>query len=124
MPRRNPHAPPPESLPPEKVRFAELRVEPWPDGHRIRVHVTLSPFLRNPNLQFAILDNQGQEISHASIIENTDDRFVFTMHLRTNDLNQSFTLIGSVFYEQEGIVDTRSVQFISRAEEEINSEQE
>ena len=124
MPRRNPLNPPPASLPPLDMRFEELRVEPWPDGHRVRVHVTLKPFLKNPNLEFVILDFQGREISHSSIIENTDNRFVFTMHLRTNDLSGIFKLMGTIIYEEEGNVDTQSVEFTTKASPEINPDSE
>ncbi len=46
-------------LPPAEVRFTELRIEPWPDGRRLRVHVSLTPFQNKPDLEAMILDEAG-----------------------------------------------------------------
>jgi hypothetical protein len=111
MPRRNPFNPPPDSLPPPEVRFIELRVEPWPDGRKVRVHVSLTPFLKNPDLEMVITNQGGKEVSRVSIIENADDRFVFTMHLRISDESGIFTLSGTLLYQDIGKVDQRTISF-------------
>ncbi len=111
MPRRNPLNPDPEALPPQQVRFLDLHVEPWPDGRRVRVHVSLTPFQQNPNLEAVILASDGHEVARASIIENADDRFVFTMHIRADPAAGIYSLAATIEYDDIGKVDERTVSF-------------
>jgi hypothetical protein len=101
----------PDALPPADVRFTELRVEPWPDGRRVRVHVSLTPFQQNPNLDAVISDDAGQEIAHSSIIEVADVRFVFTMHIRSQTVAGQYNLVARLSYEDIGTIEERSIPF-------------
>jgi hypothetical protein len=101
----------PGARPPAEVRFTELRVEPWPDGRRVRVHVSLTPFQKNPNLEASITNTAGSEVAHADVIETADVRFVFTMHIRGDEGNGVFTLSANLNYEDIGKVDARSISF-------------
>jgi hypothetical protein len=111
MPRINPLAPLTDPLPPEEVRFLEVRVEPWPDGQRVRVHVTLTPFQKRPNLVAQIFDAEKRLLSQADIIETMDDRLVFTMHLRADAPQGPFRLAIVTGYEEMGQIDQREVDF-------------
>ncbi len=104
-------AAPGEGLPPAEVRFSELRVEPWPDGRRLRVHVSLTPFQQKPDLEATIFDAAGEEVSHASIIENAEPRFVFTMHIRAQTISVIYTLTAKVSYQELGTVDEKSLAY-------------
>lgn len=97
--------------PPEEVRFTNLHVEPWPEGDRIRVHVELTPFSTPPNLEVSIVDQEGREISSASIIETAARKIVFTMHLRTPDKRGPFTLKAVIIYPSMEPVGQKQVQF-------------
>jgi hypothetical protein len=101
----------PDARPPADVRFIELRVEPWPDGKRIRVHVSLTPFQQNPNLDAVITDTGGQEVAHSSIIEVADVRFVFTMHIRSKPVHGQYSLVARLSYQALGTTDERSIAF-------------
>jgi hypothetical protein len=101
----------PDARQPADVRFTELRVEPWPDGKRVRVHVSLTPFLQNPNLDAVITDSTDQEVAHSSIIEIVDVRFVFTMHIRSHPVRGLYNLTARLGYEDLGIVEERSISF-------------
>ncbi|HVP20557.1 MAG TPA: hypothetical protein VMS73_01720 [Anaerolineaceae bacterium] len=116
MLQRNRFTPSPEARPPQGVRFTELRVEPWPDGRRVRVHVSITPFQKNPNLEAVITDPAGNEVARASIIETADVRFVFTMHIKGMDVNGTYTLSANLNYEETGQVDSRSIPFETNAE--------
>ncbi len=96
---------------PQDVRITELRVEPWPDGRRIRVHLTITPFKENPSLDVILADDLGEEIARADIIETAENRIVFTLHIRTRSLNNSYQLTANITYPETGIVDTRSIAF-------------
>ena len=100
-----------DSLPPAEVRFSELRVEPWPDGRRLRVHVTLTPFKEKPNLEASIKNEAGLEVSYASIIETAENRFVFTMHIRSQTIAGIYTLTASLNYPDLGTIDEKSISF-------------
>ncbi len=100
----------PIDLPPEQVRFTELRVEPWPDGRRIRVHVDITPFQQNPNLEASITAGDGGEAAHAMIVETAEHRIVFTMHLR-GEIQNPYSLAATLSYPEIGTVDSQAVAF-------------
>ncbi len=97
--------------PPEEVRITELRVEPWPDGQRIRVHITLTPFQQNPNLDAILTRSDGEEVSRAAIIETVENRFVFTLHIRAPEAAGAYLLTATITYPDIGIVDEQSTSF-------------
>ena len=106
-----PQPPSGDAKPPQDVRFTELRVEPWPDGRRIRVHLTLTPFQENPSLDVILANDLGEEIARADIIETAENRIVFTLHIRTRSLDNSYRLTANITYPETGIVDTKSIPF-------------
>ena len=111
MPPTHPLTSSTDPLPPSEVRFLETRVEPWADGQRVRVHVTLTPFQQRPNLEARILDQEGRLLSQADIIETMNARLVFTMHLRAAEPQGPFRLEISLTYENSGQIDHRTVDF-------------
>jgi len=113
-PHFNPLDPPEDALPPAEVRITELRAEPWPDGQRIRVLLTLTPFRERPNLSAAILSPTGEEVASASIVETTDIQIVFTLHIREDLQPGLYTLALGLDYADLGEVDRRAVQFDPR----------
>ena len=112
--------PPEDGLPPAEVRFTELRVEPWPDGRRLRVHVTLTPFQQKPNLEASIKDEAGREVSYASVIETAVNRFVFTMHIRSQAVGGTYTLTASLNYPDLGTIDEKSISFSTQVSPDEN----
>jgi hypothetical protein len=112
MSRFNPFQQNEDALPPEEVRILDLHAEPWQDGRRIRVHITLTPFQQPPNLEASIYDLQGNEVSHASIIENIDDKLVITMHLRDRESQAEYWLEVSLSFPEMGTVAKSSCSVI------------
>lgn len=111
MSRFNPFQQDENALPPEEVRFLDVHVEPWPDGRRVRVHVTLTPFQQPPNLEAMIFDPHGREVSHISIIENIDFQFVITMHLRDPEPQPEYRLEIELGYQDKGTITKSSCTF-------------
>jgi hypothetical protein len=111
MSKFNPLHPPEDARQPAEVRFQEVKVEPWPDGKRIRVHVTLTPFVDRPDLSVVVRDLFGEEVCSAEIIQTMDDRMVFTLHLRGDSSINNYTLHIKVSYEDIGQVDERTLEF-------------
>jgi hypothetical protein len=102
--------PPEDGVPPEQVRFLDVQVEPWPDGRRVRVLMMITPFLQPPNLEMVIID-EADEVSRTSIVENIDFELVFTMHIRSHEVGGSYRLTATLFYDEQGTVDERTVGF-------------
>lgn len=111
MKRYNPIHKDDDALPPQDVRFTETKIEPWPDGRRVRVHVRMTPFQSPPNLIFSMLDPQGEEIASALIIENIEYDLVITMHIRNQPQEGNYTLNTRLEFPEAGLVDQASVLF-------------
>lgn len=105
-------APEEGALPPAEVHFTELRAEPWPDGRRVRLHITMTPFQQSPNLEAILCDQSGNEISRALIVENIDDQIVFTLHIRTPQPQGSYTILAQLSYPEIGVVSESRTTFI------------
>jgi hypothetical protein len=88
-------------LPPGEVRIRQFRAEPWPDGRRVRVTLELTPFLKRPNSEIKITDEQGEEAASISIIETMEPKMEFTMHLRGADVHGAYTVSAQVFYLED-----------------------
>jgi hypothetical protein len=113
MPDNFPNDRPPDGVyPPGEVRFYELHIEPWPDGRRIRVHLTITPFQQPPNLFVSAFDSKGNEVANVSIIELTDEKMTFTIHLRSNEkVNGKYLLVANINYQEFGVVDEYRLEF-------------
>ena len=109
--------PPENALPPSEVRFNELRVEQWPDGQRVRVHVDITPFQKRPDLEATIVDADGKEIANTLIIETLENLLVFTMHLHPDSPGQELTLKAALSYQDLGTVDEGKVTFTTHPTE-------
>ena len=85
-------------VPPAEVRIRELAAKPRRDRARIDVHFALTPFQQRPNIEVAINDSAGRQVSALSIVEAIDPVMDFTMHLREAQTGGQYTLEMLVFY--------------------------
>jgi hypothetical protein len=92
------HDPADIPLPPEEVRIRRLVAEPWPDGHRVRITLEITPFQKRPSGEIRILDSDGEEISSFTIIETIVSKMQFTLHLRENQPGGRYTASASLYY--------------------------
>ena len=92
------HDPSDVPLPPEEVRIRELRVEPLPDGQRVRLFIEITPFQRKPNLDIKILNLSGNEAASLSIIEAIDNKMQFTVHLKGDNPSGEYLALLEVYY--------------------------
>ena len=84
--------------PPEEVKIQSLRVEPYPDGKRLRVYLEVDPFQKKPNAELTITDKVGDIASNVSILESMTRKMELTMHLRGVSQNPPYTLLVKVYY--------------------------
>lgn len=101
-----------DGLPPEAVRFVELRPEPWPDQiRRVRIHLEITPFLQRPNIEATISNLDGVSVSVVHVIDIIDSHMTFTMHIKDETIKNPYTLKASLYYPEDGTVDEKSVSF-------------
>jgi hypothetical protein len=112
----NPYQPPEDGLPPQEIRFTELRAEPWPeDDRRVRIHLEITPFLERPNIEVVIANQNEEEAASINIIETIDARMTFTMHIRSPQADDGrYLLKARLFYPEIGDVDQKQVAFDTR----------
>ena len=87
-------------VPPDEMRFLELRAEPVHDDGplRLRVYVEVTPFQKRPFIEVTLNNVEGDEIATASIIEPMQRKNVFTMHIRGSQKNGKFGLHARMYY--------------------------
>ena len=55
-------------LPRNEVHVDSVKATPYPDGRRVHVEITVTPFRERPNLEIAILDTHDKIVSAATAI--------------------------------------------------------
>jgi len=100
-------------LPPEEMRFMEVKVEPVLDNGplRLRVYVETTAFQNRPYLEVVLTGEHDQEIASASVIEPMQRKNVFTMHIRGDQQAGKFSLYARLFYPEHPDSDTRKIEF-------------
>ena len=87
-------------LPPDEVRILELRIEPYPDGRRIRLFLELTPFQKKPSGDITITDQIGNQSAAASFVEAITPKLEMTLHLRYDQPGE-FTASATLYYTEE-----------------------
>ena len=88
-------------LPPDEVRILTFKVDPYPDGRRLRVLFELTPFQQKPHGDIMVKDLAGNPVATASFVEAITPRNEMTLHLRTRDPGSQYTAILTLFYRYE-----------------------
>jgi len=71
--------------PPRQVEITEMRVRPLPDGRRVAIQVTLTPFAEPPSFDVTISRPDGLIERTLSVIGAMDRTSTVTMHLSRPD---------------------------------------
>ena len=69
-------------LPPREVRITEVEARPAPDGRRVALLITLTPFLEYPNLEVVLYRPDGEEERSLTVVGTMDRRLVLTLHVK------------------------------------------
>ena len=86
-------------LPPAETRLTDLHAEPYPDGHRLRVNLQITPFQKRPHIEITLTNGAGDEVASTSIVEPLSWNLEFTMHLR-GQLHNPYTLHARLYYPE------------------------
>ena len=95
--------------PPEEVRITRVRVDPLPDGRRVAVSISLTPFLKKPSLDVTLLRG-GIEERSLSVVEAMENEMQLTLHLPQTDPSGSY-LARVDLLREDGIQQTESASF-------------
>ena len=82
---------------PEETRISALSVQPYPDGHRLRVNIEVTPFQKRPYIEVTLHDSNGDEVASTNIVEPLSWKLEFTMHIR-GELNNPYVLSARLYY--------------------------
>ncbi len=98
-------------VPPEEMRFRSLRVEPYPDGRRVRVLLEVTPFQVRPNLEILLLDQAGEVAASAHIVEASEPKMTLTLHFRRAAGGGLYTVRGTMGYPDRQPTDVTDATF-------------
>src|SRR5512135_2507667 len=68
--------------PPREVRITEAVARPAPDGRRVALLITLTPFLEYPNLEVVLYRPDGEEERSLTVVGTMDRHLALTMHVK------------------------------------------
>jgi hypothetical protein len=95
---------------PHQVEIMDVYVRPLPDGRRVAVQVTLTPFVESPSFDVTILRADGAVDRTLSVIGTLDRTSLLTMHLSQPARADEYT--ARVDLHHGGVVlQTRDVRF-------------
>lgn len=69
-------------LPPKEVRILAASAQPAPDGRRVALNITLTPFLEYPNLEVVLYRPDGAEERSLTIIGTMERDLMVTLHVK------------------------------------------
>jgi hypothetical protein len=84
-------------MPPEETHITDLTAEPYPDGRRLRVNISITPFQTRPHIEVTLRDAGDQEVASVSVVEPMTWKLEITMHMR-GELNNPYTLEARLYY--------------------------
>ncbi len=82
---------------PEETKISALSAKPYPDGHRLRVNVEITPFQKRPYIEVTLTNADGDEVASTNIVEPLSWKLEFTMHIR-GELSNPYTLNARLYY--------------------------
>ena len=96
-------------LPPREVRITDAAAQPAPDGRRVALRITLTPFLEYPNLEVVVYRPDGAEERCLTIIGTMERDLMVTLHIKQPQPGDYRAQI-DLLYEGE-VLQTQNVMF-------------
>ncbi len=85
---------------PEETKLNSLTAQPYPDGYRLRVNMEITPFQKRPYIEVILKDSNSDEVASTSIVEPLSWKLEFTMHIRSEELHNPYTLSARLYYPE------------------------
>ena len=86
------------TMPEQPAKIKSLGGEFFEDSRRVRASLELSRDDTRPDLDLRLIDAEGIELCHATIIENIGATLIFTLHIRQESIIFPLTLNGRLSY--------------------------
>jgi hypothetical protein len=96
--------------PPHQVEITEVQVRPLPDGRRVVIQVTLTPFVEYPSFDVTILRPNGAVERTLSVISAMERTNTLTIHLSQPDRAPEYTARVELVYNG-AVLQARDVRF-------------
>lgn len=84
----------------EEVRIEEINIEPYPDGDRVRLKITVTPFVVRPNLSIIVTNSVGETVASTEVLEVMSPRNELTLHLRGERIEGDHTLRATLYFDE------------------------
>lgn len=68
----------------EDISIVAFTAEPYPDGHRVKIKLLLSPFQNSPNAVISIFDHENQELVSVNMVSIFSPENDITIHIPGN----------------------------------------
>ena len=98
-----------EHQPTDDPRITEVRAEVAPDGRRVVVSVSLTPFFRKPDFDVVLL-RDGEEVRSTSVVGAMQTRNQLTLHLPPGDLRGAYIARVDLLRDQT-VIQTETATF-------------
>ena len=95
---------------PEKVEIVEVQARPLPDGRRVVVQVTLTPFIEYPSFDVTLLRADGTEERTLSVVSTMERTTALTMHLSRPDRSPEYVAQVDLIHDG-AVLQTHRVSF-------------
>lgn len=87
-------------VPRDQVRITRLEASPYPDGHRVKVELDVTPFRERPNFEISMRDKAGKLIAGTSVVASMQFKMEFVLHLRgVSEPAGDYTLHVALYYD-------------------------
>jgi len=83
---------------PDKVKIRKLEAQAYEDNRRVKVSFEISPFIKRPNIEITVTNQDGQHVSQFSVVEAIENKMDFTLHLREPNPGGEYQITMDVFY--------------------------
>ena len=97
-------------LPPREVRITETAVQPSPDGRRVALSITLTPFIEYPNLEVSLYRPDGEEERSVTVIGTMDRRLALTLHVKQPQPGEDYRIQIDLVHDG-AVLQTQSINF-------------
>lgn len=88
-------------VPPDEMRIRELKADPYPDSHRIKVYLELTPFQQRPIGELIIFNEDDRPVAFSNVVEPLNNKIEITMHLRSRETSGNYRLQAKLMYRQK-----------------------
>ena len=95
---------------PDQVEIVEVQARPLPDGRRVFVQVTLTPFIEHPSFDVTLLRPDGAHERTLSVVHAMERTTALTMHLSGPDPAPEYVARVELVHEGQ-LLQTRHARF-------------